>query len=98
MRRSLELRKKWKRSALIAILATSVALGGCVSGGGQNNGANPGESGSQEVSGNSVNKEGFPIVQEPITLKMFTRIAPVNGPFKDMPVFQDYEKMSEHPR
>jgi putative aldouronate transport system substrate-binding protein len=25
---------------------------------------------------------------------MFTRIAPVNGPFKDMPVFQDYEKMS----
>ncbi|KAF4326263.1 hypothetical protein G195_000315 [Phytophthora kernoviae 00238/432] len=25
---------------------------------------------------------------------MFTRIAPVNGPFKEMPVFQDYEKLS----
>ncbi|MEC0228689.1 extracellular solute-binding protein [Paenibacillus alba] len=42
----------------------------------------------------SVSVDGFPIVKDPIKLKMFTRIAPTNGPFKDMPVFQDYEKMS----
>jgi putative aldouronate transport system substrate-binding protein len=43
---------------------------------------------------NAVSADGFPIVKEPIKLKMFTRIAPVNGPFKDMPVFQDFEKKS----
>jgi putative aldouronate transport system substrate-binding protein len=42
----------------------------------------------------SVSADGFPIVKEPLKLKMFTRIAPTNGPFKDMPVFQDYEKLS----
>lgn len=42
----------------------------------------------------AVSTAGFPIVKEPLKLKMFTRIAPTNGPFKDMPVFQDYEKMS----
>jgi putative aldouronate transport system substrate-binding protein len=42
----------------------------------------------------SVSTAGFPIVNEPLKLKMFTRIAPSNGPFKDMPVFQDYEKLS----
>lgn len=49
---------------------------------------------ADEASANAVSASGFPIVQEPIKLKMFSRIAPVNGPFKDMPVFQDYAKLS----
>ncbi|MFH5183368.1 extracellular solute-binding protein [Paenibacillus sp. TAB 01] len=49
---------------------------------------------SQADSANGVSTAGFPISKEPIKLKMFTRVAPTNGPFKDMPVFQEYEKMS----
>ncbi|RRJ65065.1 extracellular solute-binding protein [Paenibacillus oralis] len=83
------MRKPWRRSALSIMVIAGLVLGGCSSGAGKNNEAAP-----QAATANEVSKDGFPIVQEPIQLTMFTRIAPVNGPFKDMPVFQDYEKMS----
>ena len=69
-------------------IIAALALGGCSSG------SNKEAPQKETTADQTVSKEGFPIVQEPIKLKMFTRIAPVNGPFKDMPVFQDYEKLS----
>ncbi|MGG6311498.1 extracellular solute-binding protein [Paenibacillus macerans] len=82
------MRRHWGKTAIGTMLIAALILGGCGSGSGANDKASEGGANTE------VSKDGFPIVQEPITLKMFTRIAPVNGPFKDMPVFQDYEKMS----
>jgi ABC-type sugar transport system, periplasmic component len=83
------MRKHWGKTAVGTMIAFSVVAAGCQSGSGSNNKNEP-----EASSDTAVSKDGFPIVQEPIKLKMFTRIAPVNGPFKDMPVFQDYEKLS----
>jgi len=95
------MRKHWKGSAISIALAASLALAGCSSNSGNNseNGASsqpPAKSSSSASSGSEggVSANGFPIVPEKITLKMFTRVAPVNSTFKDMPVFIDYEKMS----
>ncbi|WP_123043351.1 extracellular solute-binding protein [Cohnella candidum] len=85
------MRKHWKKTALIATIAAGLTLAGCTSGSGDKKESEPSASSS---TGNAVSESGFPLVKEPITLKMFTRIAPANGPFKDMPVFQDYEKMT----
>lgn len=76
--------------AVSAMIALSLTLAGCSSSKDSNNTNNK----ADEASANAVSASGFPIVQEPIKLKMFSRIAPVNGPFKDMPVFQDYAKLS----
>lgn len=83
------MRKNWKSYAIGTVVASSLVLAGCSSNSGSSNGAEPAAS-----SDSTVKASGFPIVEKPIKLKMFTRIAPTNGPFKDMPVFQDYEKMS----
>ncbi|SFA88829.1 putative aldouronate transport system substrate-binding protein [Cohnella sp. OV330] len=83
------MRKNWKSYAIGTVVASSLVLAGCSSNSGASGGTAPAAS-----SGNAVKANGFPIVDQPIKLKMFTRTAPVNGPFKDMPVFQDYEKMS----
>lgn len=91
------MRPIWGKYALTAVLAAILILTGCSSGNSNNTGGNAVDTGNKEgaVSTESgVKKEGFPIVENQISLKMFTRVAPVNGPFKDMPVFQDYEKMS----
>ncbi len=88
------MRKHWKSSAVSLAIATSLALTGCSSGSDANNKETASPSASSSQASGGVSASGFPIVAEPIKLKMFTRIAPVNGPFKDMPVFQDYEKMS----
>ncbi len=40
------------------------------------------------------NAADFPIVNEPITLKIFARKAPPNGPYAEMLVFKEYEKMT----
>lgn len=94
------MRKHWKRIAINIALVLSLIVAGCSSNAGNNNGNNadasqqPAQSTGSEGVQSIVNKSGFPIVEEPITLKMFTRIAPVNGPFEEMPVFQDYEKMT----
>jgi putative aldouronate transport system substrate-binding protein len=71
------------------LIGSGLVLSGCSSSTGTKK-----EAESAPSTTGTVNNAGFPIVKEPIKLKMFTRIAPVNGPFKDMPVFQDYEKMS----
>ncbi|MEK3734378.1 extracellular solute-binding protein [Paenibacillus sp. FSL M8-0334] len=81
-------RKQWGKSAVSLMLIAGLVLGGCSSGSGSKEAAPEGSAATE------VKKEGFPIVEAPVQLKMFTRIAPVNGTFKEMPVFQDYEQMS----
>ncbi|MFM9281774.1 extracellular solute-binding protein [Paenibacillus jiagnxiensis] len=83
------MRKPWGRTMLSMMVIAGLVLGGCSFGSGSGK-----EAAREPAAEVAVSKDGFPIVQEPIKLKMFTRVAPVNGPFKDMPVFQDYEKMS----
>ncbi|MFS0726584.1 extracellular solute-binding protein [Paenibacillus sp. 1P07SE] len=85
--------KKWGKYTFATLLVTSLIASGC-SNGGNEGGNNTGSPDPGESPDSSVKTEGFPIVETPITLKMFTRVAPVNGPFKDMPVFQDYETLS----
>lgn len=79
--------RHWGRNALTTVIVSGLILAGCSNDGGSETKASP-------ISESAIKAEGFPIVDEPIQLKMFTRIAPVNGPFKDMPVFQDYEKLT----
>jgi putative aldouronate transport system substrate-binding protein len=86
--------KHWKSSAISIAIATCLVLSGCSSNSGTTNKENEPSAQPSAQSEGGVSENGFPIVPEKISLKMFTRIAPVNGPFKDMPVFQDYEKMS----
>lgn len=81
------MRKHWGRNALTTMIVSGLILTGC-----SNDGSPKTE--NKPSSESAIKAEGFPIVDKPLKLKMFTRIAPVNGPFKDMPVFQDYEKLS----
>lgn len=83
------MRKPWRRNIILTLIISSLLLAGCSSGSGTKS-----EGRSEETAATAVSKSGYPIVEEPVKLKMFTRIAPVNGPFKDMPVFQDYGKLS----
>ncbi|SFQ47751.1 extracellular solute-binding protein [Caldicoprobacter faecalis] len=41
-----------------------------------------------------LNKEGFPIVKEPITLRFMVRQTPVQPPHEEIFVWQEYEKMT----
>lgn len=82
--------KHWGRGALSTALISALLLAGC----GSNSEKGAESKNAEGSSETTVNASGFPLTKDPITLKMFTRIAPANGPFKDMPVFQDYEKMS----
>ncbi|QGH33533.1 extracellular solute-binding protein [Gracilibacillus salitolerans] len=42
----------------------------------------------------NFNEEGFPIVEEQITLKFFARKSPPNGPYNEMKMFNEYEQMT----
>ena len=41
-----------------------------------------------------VKETGFPIVAEKISLKGFSRLEPQNGPYEEMTLWNDYEKMT----
>ncbi len=47
-----------------------------------------------EVPSENFNEEGLPIVDEEITLKIFSMKSPPNGAYEDMLVFKEYEKMT----
>lgn len=85
------MRRNWGSRALTTMIVFGLILAGCSN---NNNGGSKTENQPSPASESAVKVEGFPIVEQPIKLKMFTRIAPANGPFKEMPVFQDYEKLS----
>ncbi|WNQ13104.1 extracellular solute-binding protein [Paenibacillus aurantius] len=82
------MKKKWGTVLLSTLVVSGMSLTACST----NKGDEP--KSTADAAANGVSADGFPIVKEPIKLKMFTRIAPTNGPFKDMPVFQEYEKKS----
>ncbi|TDF89792.1 extracellular solute-binding protein [Paenibacillus piri] len=82
--------KNWVTTLLSTVVVSGLTLAACS----PDNAARKNDVKSGAESANAVSAAGFPIVKEPLKLKMFTRIAPSNGPFKDMPVFQDFEKMS----
>ncbi|ULL15157.1 extracellular solute-binding protein [Paenibacillus sp. H1-7] len=84
------MKRNWGTVLLSTVVVSGLTLSACNS----NNSGNENGNKAKDETANNVAAAGFPIVKEPIKLKMFTRIAPSNGPFKDMPVFQDYEKMS----
>lgn len=97
------MKRRWGIVLISTLLALGMLLSACNSnqqGAEQNTdnqqSANTQQGTNTEEAGdvNAVPTEGFPIVREPIKLKIFTRVAPVNGPFPEMPVFQDFEKMS----
>jgi putative aldouronate transport system substrate-binding protein len=83
------MKRNWGTVLLSTLVISSLTLSACSS---DTSKENEGTTPTDDSKG--VATAGFPIVKEPLKLKMFTRIAPTNGPFKDMPVFQDYEKMS----
>jgi putative aldouronate transport system substrate-binding protein len=56
-----------------------------------NNGAGQSSSPAGGATSGAANS-GFPIVQQPITLKMFSRLAPNSGASKDLLVWQEYQK------
>lgn len=84
------MKRNWGTVLFSTLVISSLTLSACSSD--TPSKENEGKTPADETKG--VATAGFPIVKEPLKLKMFTRIAPTNGPFKDMPVFQDYEKMS----
>lgn len=84
------MKKNWGTVLLSTLVVSSLTLSACSS----DTPSKEKEGKTQAGDVKSVSSDGFPIVKEPLKLKMFTRIAPSNGPFKDMPVFQDFEKMS----
>ncbi|MDD9269090.1 extracellular solute-binding protein [Paenibacillus sp. GCM10023248] len=85
------MKKNWGTLLLSTLVVSSMTLSACSS---DTASSTDQEKKPQGDATKSVSSEGFPIVSQPLKLKMFTRIAPANGPFKDMPVFQDYEKLS----
>ncbi|WJH32675.1 extracellular solute-binding protein [Paenibacillus sp. CC-CFT747] len=82
------MKKNWGTVVLSTLVVSGMSLTACST----NKEEKP--SSTADAATNGISANGFPIVKEPIKLKMFTRIAPTNGPFKDMPVFQEYEKKS----
>ena len=49
---------------------------------------------SAETAAIMVKETGFPIVEEKITLKGFSRLEPQNGPYEEMTLWKDYEEMT----
>lgn len=84
------MKKNWGTLLLSTLVVSSMTLTACSS----DTTSKEKESKTQADDVKTVSSAGFPIVKDPVKLKMFTRIAPSNGPFKDMPVFKDFEKMS----
>lgn len=84
------MKRNWGSALLSTLIVSGITLSAC-------NSETPGKSNGDPSGGDAatmVSSSGFPIVEEPLKLKMFTRVAPTNGPFKEMPVFQEYEQMS----
>ncbi|MEC0239985.1 extracellular solute-binding protein [Paenibacillus dokdonensis] len=78
-----------KKSALVLLLIAAACLvfSGCSS-----NGSSKQVDPANKDAPDNFNAEGFPIVNEPITLTMFASRSAANGPYKDMFMFKEYEK------
>lgn len=76
----------------ITLLASVLAACGSPNEGKSNNGST-GSKGSTSVEASGVSKDGFPIVKEPITLKMMSQDVGV-ADWNQMPVLQEMEKLT----
>jgi putative aldouronate transport system substrate-binding protein len=72
--------------SLSIIALTSVILTGCSSS--KSTASDP----ANQKAPTDFNKTGFPIVDKPITFTMFSDRSAADGPYKDMSMFQSYEK------
>lgn len=88
------MRKKWGITLVSTLAVSGMLVSACSSSNQPGTSPQTSENTPKPAEASGVSADGFPIVEEPITLKMFTRIAPLNGPFEEMPVFQDFEKLS----
>ncbi|MGG1634973.1 extracellular solute-binding protein [Paenibacillus sp. FSL K6-3182] len=89
------MKKLKKASSLllsITLLASVLAACGSPNEGKSNNGST-GSKGSTSVEASGVSKDGFPIVKEPITLKMMSQDVGV-ADWNQMPVLQEMEKLT----
>lgn len=84
---------KFSKKALSSTLLLSMATLAACSSGSDGNEASSTESGSAAAGGVEVAKEGFPIVEEPITLSL---MAPGVGmaEWADMPTLQEYSELT----
>jgi putative aldouronate transport system substrate-binding protein len=86
-----------KFAALLLISMLLVTTIACSNGNNTNNAkpANTNQTEKVNVSNDgNVDPAGFPISKEPISLKIFSQRSAPNGPYKDMLMFQEYEKMT----
>lgn len=92
--------KSWRIAGATLSAAMLIgSLAACSSGGNETkgNGANDGGATKAPESADNASglqKEGFPIVGEPIKLKMFSQKSPPNGPYEEMLMFKEYESMT----
>ncbi|MFD0710526.1 extracellular solute-binding protein [Paenibacillus sp. GCM10027626] len=99
-----KLKKQW--GLLLSLAMISASLSACSSGsnsadpsaetGGNNQNKNKSENrakAGEEPDNNSLNKEGFPIVKEPITLTMLGQDVGIQN-WEDMPFFKKMEELS----
>lgn len=71
---------------IIALILVSLVIAGCS----KDTSKEPENAEPPET----FNEDGFPIVDEEITLNFFARRSPQNGPYENMLVFQEYGKMT----
>lgn len=83
-------------SIIAAMMMVISLLAGCASNNGENapvdsSASNPPQEEQKEL----LNLTGMPIVNEPLTLKMFATSSPFNkGEFKDVEMWETYEQLS----
>lgn len=82
----------------LAVTAVSALLTGllaaCSDGKDTSSAASKGAAGTQAASGDAPSDAGTFPLKNPVTLKMFAQRSASNGPYKDMQMFQEYEKMT----
>ncbi|WP_135557106.1 extracellular solute-binding protein [Paenibacillus cymbidii] len=80
----------------LTAVAAAVAVAGCSGngGGGSSDGAKDTgkETGKEQQAPANLNTSGYPIVKEPLTLKMMGPKAPIHGPWEQMDLFTEMEK------
>ena len=82
-------------AVLLAVCMGAGMLTGCGGQTGSDSGAGDAESRTeQSESASNVNKEGFPIVKEEITLKVFGQQGPVQEEWDTMGMWKKYQEMT----
>lgn len=80
---------------LLTVCMSAGMLAGCGGSESTKNNAEQNTPSAQEASGESVvHKEGFPIVDEAITLKVFGQQGPVQSKWEDMAMWKAYQEMT----